>query len=398
MPGYRQNPQNRSWRKTEFPHRRETSPAAYLFKKGNHLTSNLTGFSLQKHNKPLPRYACSKTIAMLTRLIIYYTRGLFALAMVGALSGCALTSSADRQSLFNPPGIHASTDEKSGAVGAGQIPLTQYYAALTTAQDKAKGADEISDFVDKGIGLTSAYCLRWFQRLDEVQRRLELQEKDFNVIRQLGTAFLGIGKAIPNWVTGYGAANTAYSGIAENFNEAILAGPTTAKIKSRVLDMLQQSETALRRDADGKRLTFTQAYNRIELHADTCTYSTVRNLLDATLGATQANRDPTTGQIAIQVVSAPAATLEPVGPLKERVEKLQERVANLKGASALALSSIMPLRMHPTFSEFAQAKDPKKLRFTQETAAVDFAKAWLILTAKTEESVSMWEAALNQLD
>ena len=336
---------------------------------------------------------------MLTRLIIYYTRGLFALVMVGALSGCALTSSADRQSLFNPPGIHASTDEKSGAVVAGQIPITQYYAALNTAQDKAKGADEISDFVDKGIGLTSAYCLRWFQRLDEVQRRLELQEKDFNVIRQLGTTFLGIGKAIPNWVTGYGAANTAYSGIAENFNEAILAGPTTAKIKSRVLDMLQQSETTLRQDADGKRLTFTQAYNRIELHADTCTYSTVRNLLDATLGATQANRNPATGQISIQGVSAPAATLEQVtGPLKERVEKLQERVANLKGASALALSSNMPLGTHPTFPGFAQALDPKGWRFTRETAALDFAKAWLILTAKTEESVSIWEAALNQLD
>lgn len=260
---------------------------------------------------------------MLTRLIIYYTRGLFALVMVGALSGCALTSSADRQSLFNPPGIHASTDEKSGAVVAGQIPITQYYAALDTAQDKAKGADEISDFVDKGIGLTSAYCLRWFQRLDEVQRRLELQEKDFNVIRQLGTTFLGIGKAIPNWVTGYGAANTAYSGIAENFNEAILAGPTTAKIKSRVLDMLQQSETALRRDADDKRLTFTQAYNRIELHADTCTYSTVRNLLDATLASTEPTRDPKTGGITIR-------SLQPATEIQiTTMEKITSRVAAL---------------------------------------------------------------------
>lgn len=284
------------------------------------MTSYITGFSLQKHNKSLPRYACSKTIAMLTRLIIYYTRGLFALAMVGALSGCALTSSADRQSLFNPPGIHASTDVKSEAVVAGQIPITQYYEALKNAQDEAKGTDEISDFVDKGIGLTSAYCLRWFQRLDEVQRRLDLQEKDFNVIRQLGTTFLGIGKAIPNWVTGYGAANTAYSGIAENFNEAILAGPTTAKIKSRVLDMLQQSETTLRRDADGKRLTFTQAYNRIELHADTCTYSTVRNLLDATLASTKPTRDPKTGGIIIRSLQ-PATDIE-IATMKKITSKV----------------------------------------------------------------------------
>ncbi|MCR4299654.1 MAG: hypothetical protein NUV75_13075 [Gallionella sp.] len=272
------------------------------------MTSNLTKFSLRGHDESWS-------------ITIYCTRGLFALAMVGTLSGCALTSSADRQSLFNPPGIHASTDEKSGAVVAGQIPITQYYAALDIAKDKPKGTDEISDFVDKGIGLTSAYCLRWFQRLDEVQRRLDLQEKDFNVIRQLGTAFLGIGKAIPNWVTGYGAANTAYSGIAENFNEAILAGPTTAKIKSRVLDMLQQSEITLRRDA--KRLTFTQAYNRIELHADTCTYSTVRNLLDATLASTQPTRDPKTGGITIRSLQ-PATGIQII-----TMEKITSRVAAL---------------------------------------------------------------------
>ncbi|MDD5384792.1 MAG: hypothetical protein PHG89_07930 [Gallionella sp.] len=274
------------------------------------MTSNLTELSLRKHDKSWA-------------VTIYCTRGLFALAMVGALSGCALTSSADRQSLFNPPGIHASTDVKSEAVGAGQIPITQYYEALKKAQDKVKGADEISDFVDKGIGLTSAYCLRWFQRLDEVQRRLDLQEKDFNVIRQLGTAFLGIGKAIPNWVTGYGAANTAYSGIAENFNEAILAGPTTAKIKSRVLDMLQQSETILRRDADNKRLNFSQAYSRIELHADTCTYSTVRNLLDATLASTKPTRDPKTGGITIRSLQ-PATDIE-----IDAMEKITSKVAAL---------------------------------------------------------------------
>ena len=224
-------------------------------------------------------------------------RRLFALVMLGMISGCALTSGSDRQSLFNPPGIHVSTDVKNEAVGAGQIPITQYYEALKKAQNKAKGTDEISNFVDKGIGLTSAYCLRWFQRLDEVQRRLDLQEKDFNVVRQLGTAFLGIGKAIPNWVTGYGAVNTAYSGIAENFNEAILAGPTTAKIKSQVLEMLQQSEAKLRRDSEAKTLTFAQAYSRIELHADTCTYSTVRNMLDSSLASTKARRDPETGNI-----------------------------------------------------------------------------------------------------
>lgn len=248
-------------------------------------------------------------------------RGSFALVVIGTISGCALTSGADRQSLYNPPGIHPPTAVQSDANIPGQVPIAQYYAALKNAKDEAKGASEISDFVDKGIGLTSAYCLRWFQRLDEVQRRLDLQEKDFNVVRSLGTALLGIGKAIPNWVTGYGAVNTAYSGIVENFNEAVLAGPTTAKIKSQVLDMLQQSEITLRRDAPG--LTFAQAYSRIELHTDTCTYSTVRDLLDSSLNATKATRDPKTGKITTESLQpASAAQIADAKTITTRVAVL----------------------------------------------------------------------------
>lgn len=304
-------------------------------------------------------------------------RGLFALVMVGTLSGCALTSGADRQSLFNPPGIHASTDVKSEAVGAGQIPITQYYEALKKAQNKAKGTDEISDFVDKGIGLTSAYCLRWFQRLDEVQRKLDIQEKDFNVVRQLGTAFLGIGKAIPNWVTGYGAVNTAYSGIAENFNEAILAGPTTAKIKSRVLDMLQQSETTLRQDADDKKLTFTQAYNRIELHADTCTYSTVRNLLDATLASTTPTRDPQTGNITIRSLQfATDIEIDDTKKIIYRVAALTKDPTKLAEIKSILKAVGAPKSDFTVFSKAAKAL---------ETAARD------VPTSDLEK----WKAALG---
>lgn len=124
--------------------------------------------------------------------------------------------------------------------------------------------------------------------------------------------FLGIGKAIPNWVKGYGAVNTAYSGIAGNVNESILAGPTTTKIKSQVLEMLRQSEVQLRKEAPatGGTLTFAQAYSRLEMHADTCTYSTVRDLLDTTLATAAARRNPVTGKISVANVIA-VANLQP---------------------------------------------------------------------------------------
>jgi hypothetical protein len=224
---------------------------------------------------------------------------LLIVATMLAVAGCA-TSRGQTNLLLNPPAIHASADAASDAAVAGQVPVTQYYAALKAAQDKAVGATEIAAMVDKGIGLVGGYCLRWFQKVDDAQRRLDLQEKDFNIIRQLGTALLGVGKATSSIVATYGAANTAYSGIMENFNVAILAGPATAKVKVQVLDMLKQSETKLR--ADTASLTFAQAYNRIELHADTCTYSTVRNMLDSTLASTKSTRDPETGKI----TSAPA--------------------------------------------------------------------------------------------
>jgi len=226
---------------------------------------------------------------------------LLIVAMTLVLAGCA-TSKDQTNLLLNPPGIHASADAASNAAGAGQVPVTQYYAAMNAAQDRAAGTAEIATMVDKGIGLVGAYCLRWFQKVDDAQRRLDLKEKDFNIIRQLGTALLGIGKASSSIVATYGAGNTAYSGIMENFSGAVLAGPATAKVKVQVLDMLKQSETKLR--ADTASLTFAQAYNRIELHADTCTYSTVRNMLDSTLATTKSTRDPETGKITSEHVES----------------------------------------------------------------------------------------------
>lgn len=222
-----------------------------------------------------------------------------AVALALVVSGCMTDRT---KSLFNPPAIHPTADESSANAQYGEIPIKQYYAALDAAKDQASGDAAIGELVDKGVGLVSAFCLRWFQRLDDAQRRLAMQQKDFNIIRDLGTALLGIGGANQTIVASYGALNTAYTGIVENFNEAVLAGPTTAKIKSQVLDMLKQSEDKLRADAGG--LSFAQAYSRIELHADTCTYSTVRNLLDSSLASTKPTRNPETGQITSERVES----------------------------------------------------------------------------------------------
>lgn len=226
---------------------------------------------------------------------------MLAIASAFALCGCMTDRT---KSLFNPPPVHPSADQSSEYAKYGEIPIRQYYDALGSAEDTEPGDGAIAALVDKGVGLVSAYCLRWFQRLDDAQRRMAMQQKDFNIIRDLGTALLGIGGANQTIVASYGALNTAYTGIVENFNEAVLAGPTTAKIKGQVLDMLKQSEDKLRADAGAGNLSFAQAYSRIELHADTCTYNTVRNLLDSSLSSTKAIRKPETGQITSELIES----------------------------------------------------------------------------------------------
>jgi hypothetical protein len=230
------------------------------------------------------------------------TRLALCVAAVTALAGCALPGKRERIELLNPRPIHTSADSNSNAARAGEIPVESYYKALelartryteTTAQRMDSAA--IQNYVDEGIGLVDAYCLRWFRRLDDVQRQVNIEGGDWNIIRQLGTALLGIGSASSNWVALYGAGNTAYEGIRQNLSESILAGPTAKKIKGRVFALLQQSASELRQEA--QLLPFPQAYSRLERHAEVCTFATVRELLDSSLAQTQSEINVETGEL-----------------------------------------------------------------------------------------------------
>jgi len=115
-------------------------------------------------------------------------------------------------------------------------------------------------------------------------------------------------------------------------------------------------------------------------------------------GDASKGQPPVTTHADVVAITVPAAARAQVTVLKERVGKLLDRVAKLKGAAAVALSSIMPLRTDPAFDDFVKLRDPNGLRFTQDTAAVAFATSWLVLSAKTDDSVTKWEQALAQVD
>jgi hypothetical protein len=238
-------------------------------------------------------------------------RGVFVAmsVVVGALSGCSHfeKSRDDTAALMNPTKIHTAYSTDSDAYKASKIPVDDYYHALQVARTtyatdasgnvtKVTKADHeaVENYVDEGIGLVDAYCLRWFQRLDDMNRLLDYQNKNVNVITQLGTALLGIGKASSNVISGYGAANTAYAGASENFNSAFLVAPTAARVKDHIQSVMRDEATALRSDA--ATLDFKQAYTRLEQYADLCTHTRAKAIVDTALDLTKTNLNEETKQ------------------------------------------------------------------------------------------------------
>lgn len=246
--------------------------------------------------------------------------GCFIICVAGVTGGCADPgrSGQSYESLMNPARLHESTERESRASAAGQIPVDNYYSALTLARPVYAGnadpapADRtrVRNYVNEGLALVEAYCMRWFRAIEDQQRHVDLAQKDFNVIQQLGTALLGIGKASSNWVTGYGAGFTAYNGIVNNYAAAFLAAPTTKKIKGEILDLLNQSGTALKNRAntatDDAPLLFSEAYAALEKHADICTFATIRELLDTRLSDPDKKSaiDTDTGKISTVTIAA----------------------------------------------------------------------------------------------
>jgi hypothetical protein len=235
------------------------------------------------------------------------------------LFGCeAYNSKIDQtSSLMNPVKIHTAYAKESSAYKASLIPIEDYYNALSLAKTKYDGESYIAqkqsiidNYVNEGIGLVDTYCIRWFQNLDDQSRLLNYQRSNINVITQLGTALLGIGKANTNIVTSYGAFTTANAGMTENFNSAFLVAPTTDKVKEHVQNALKEKSTLLK--GTSKPKTFKEAYTELEKYADLCTYDQAKAIVDKSLDITQTKINTTTQQ-AETVIDQP----KPMPPPKQ---------------------------------------------------------------------------------
>lgn len=226
------------------------------------------------------------------------------LALLPLFSGCASIQKMydDRNLLMNPVRINESTKEGSAAAGAFNAIVSIYYQAFRAAQtdysvSPAKKAEPIviQDYVEAGIALTNLYCRNWFHRVSDKERGLGLSTQNINVIRDLGTVALGLGGASSAVVTGYGALNTAYSGLQENFSSALLTAPAQRRVQVKILEMLDSAAWVLR--ADALEYTFLKAFDRLSGYADICTFATVQDAINDAISATETSVHPASGKL-----------------------------------------------------------------------------------------------------
>lgn len=250
-----------------------------------------------------------------------------------AVSGCALIDTQrDRiAGLMNPTKIHTAYSEGSPPDVAQQIPVKDYYHAMSWAKSSyttssnnvsvaATGGEKpgrdgrqslddvvvngdlvkvtgvahadagaVDNYVMEGIGLVDAYCLRWFQQLDDLSRLMEYQSKNVNIISQLGTTLMGIAEVAPATVSAYGALNTAYAGGVENFNSSFLVAPSSALVKDHIMAVMKEKAKEFSDPATGLKgkMTFKEAYLWLERYADLCTYPRAKAIVDGALSFTK---------------------------------------------------------------------------------------------------------------
>lgn len=318
--------------------------------------------------------------------------------MIAAL---AATGCSDKDGLFqrlgNPPPIHDDQvlPLKTNQVPAQQtpvinnIPVDAYLNAMRDAYNDPYNSASIDTYVNTGIALSDAYCTRWFARLDESQRRLSLAGKNFNVVRQLGTALIGVAKLSSDVTTVYGAANTALEGINNNVNEALFLAPDPAVIKQRLLQAMA-ARTAQLKGAQ-KPASFVEAYVQLERYADMCTFVAARQYVNQVIAAPagKVGADTKTGEIILLDRRVTNFQTQHV----QEVERLQDLADALSDTDAIALAARPPVRLAP---DSPLARFGANLDKTTPQGARAYVKRLLTLTSGNVEDLAKWQAALAQ--
>ncbi|MEW6704585.1 MAG: hypothetical protein AB1430_07030 [Pseudomonadota bacterium] len=240
------------------------------------------------------------------------------LASAASLAGCGHFSPTE---LVNPTQIHhtrrlpagvSPTPLQQEAIDAASAVPVRYYEALKAAQQAPADAQKIEAYLREGIAVVQLYCLRWFARVADEQRNLQVAETNWNVITQLGTALIGVARLHSDVTTAYGALNTAVGGFNANLNNAFLIAPNAENVKRLTLEALGQRAALLTDSGSALRpQRFSDAYVQLEKLADVCTYQEVKRLTTESVDNSEPKVHPQTGTV--KVVSAQVSSFVKTG-------------------------------------------------------------------------------------
>jgi hypothetical protein len=187
------------------------------------------------------------------------------------------------------------------------LPL-RYYEALAAAKVANATQTAIDTYVKEGAALIEVNCLRWFHRIAEVQRRVELADTNRNVITALGTALIGVARLHSDVTAAYGSANTAIAGFNANLSTAYLAAPTAESVKRLTMQAVKARGDLLKNSSSPLYpKDFSSAYAELEKLADVCTYAEVKRLATQSVDQGKPQVDPQTGELSVVASIAPLA-------------------------------------------------------------------------------------------
>lgn len=292
-------------------------------------------------------------------------------------------------------------DELNTYADTGATPLVNYLSAIRNAYPtvndscdrqkmectKAALPANLENYLSAGIGLVNNYCAQWFEALERSEKRLNYEVQNDNIIKQLGTALLGIGGASQAIVATYGAFNIATAGFEDSFKGAFLFAPSANRahilIKAALVakaEQLQQKFVS----SSARTPSFIEVYTDLVSYGEVCTDATARRLITDSVSAATAtvSRD---GSVVVQ----PNISQEAI------FAALTLKTAQLKVDQAQRLF-------------LANVRDLDALKNRKYTALSEIAKLTQLIVQKNtdflnldkaiSEQDKLWSAAKNDLE
>lgn len=324
-------------------------------------------------------------------------RSTSAILGVCALQACASLSPAE---LANPVPLHdarvpfggSATPLQEKALDANAVVPERYYAAMSNARAANAPQTAIDAYVAEGVATVQLYCMRWFAKIEDAQRNVQVQDTNRNIISQLGTMGIGLAKLHPDVTAVYGALNTAIGGFNSNLSSAYLTAPNAENVKRLTLDAIAGQAAAIRVSGSPLYPTdFSTAYVRLEKLAAQCTYAEVKGLTNKSVDLAKIS---ITKEGNVEVFGS--ATIAQATVLMPRLLNMQRSIAALKPEQAIAFVSFMPSQGDPNIRK-AVASDTQGARFRDSDRAKALLQACLMLTSGSDSQLQEWESRLAQL-